>query len=45
MIVDADGLAGLFGRGLRTRIIANGFQGLTFSVIWKALEEKWNKAK
>lgn len=43
MILDADGLAGLFGRGLRTRIIANGFQGLTFSVIWKALEEKWNE--
>lgn len=45
LILDADGLAGLFGRGLRTRIIANGFQGLTFSVIWKALEEKWNKDK
>lgn len=42
MVVDADGIVGLFGRGLRTRIIANGFQGLTFSVIWKALEEKWN---
>ncbi len=36
MVLKADGLAGLFGRGLRTRIIANGFQGLTFSVIWKA---------
>lgn len=44
MVLDADGLAGLFGRGLRTRIIANGFQGLTFSVIWKALEEKWNSS-
>lgn len=44
MVVDADGLVGLFGRGLSTRIIANGFQGLTFSVIWKALEEKWNKS-
>lgn len=43
MVLDADGIIGLFGRGLRTRIIANGFQGLTFSVIWKALEEKWNK--
>lgn len=44
MVVDADGVAGLFVRGLGTRIIANGFQGLTFSVIWKALEEKWNKS-
>lgn len=43
MILDKDGVAGLFGRGLRTRIIANGFQGLTFSVIWKALEERFNK--
>jgi hypothetical protein len=43
LVLDADGLAGLFGRGLRTRIIANGFQGLTFSVIWKALEERFNK--
>jgi hypothetical protein len=43
MVVDADGVTGLFGRGLRTRIIANGFQGLTFSVIWKALEEQFNK--
>lgn len=43
MVTEKDGLAGLFGRGLRTRILANGFQGLTFSVIWKALEEKFNK--
>jgi Mitochondrial carrier protein len=43
LVVDADGVAGLFGRGLRTRIIANGFQGLTFSVIWKALEEQFNR--
>lgn len=43
MIIDADGLVGLFGRGLSTRIIANGFQGLTFSVIWKALEERFQK--
>jgi len=30
-----DGLKGLFGRGLKTRIIANGLQGLLFSVLWK----------
>lgn len=42
MVTEKDGLVGLFGRGLKTRIIANGFQGLTFSVIWKALEEKYN---
>jgi hypothetical protein len=34
-VVAADGLKGLFGRGLKTRIIANGLQGLLFSVLWK----------
>ena len=34
-MVAADGFKGLFGRGLKTRIIANGLQGLLFSVLWK----------
>jgi hypothetical protein len=34
-IIAADGLKGLFGRGLKTRILANGLQGLMFSVLWK----------
>lgn len=34
-IVAVDGLLGLFGRGLKTRIIANGCQGVMFSVLWK----------
>ena len=34
-IVATDGLLGLFGRGLKTRIIANGCQGVMFSVLWK----------
>lgn len=34
-IVAADGLLGLLGRGLKTRIIANGCQGVMFSVLWK----------
>jgi hypothetical protein len=34
-IVAEDGLFGLFGRGLKTRIIANGCQGIMFSVLWK----------
>lgn len=34
-VVAADGLRGLFGRGLKTRIIANGCQGLMFSILWK----------
>ncbi len=34
-VVVTDGVRGLFGRGLKTRIIANGAQGLMFSVLWK----------
>lgn len=34
-VVAADGLLGLLGRGLKTRIIANGCQGIMFSVLWK----------
>lgn len=30
-----DGISGLFGRGLKTRILANGLQGLLFSILWK----------
>lgn len=36
-VVRTDGLLGLFGRGLKTRIISNGLQGLMFSVLWKLL--------
>lgn len=42
-IIAADGLAGLFGRGLQTRILANGLQGLLFSVLWKAFEDGMGK--
>ena len=34
-VLAADGWKGLFGRGLKTRILANGCQGLMFSVLWK----------
>jgi hypothetical protein len=34
-VIAVDGWKGLFGRGLKTRIIANGFQGLLFSILWK----------
>lgn len=30
-----DGILGLFGRGLGTRILCNGLQGLLFSILWK----------
>ncbi|GAA5979156.1 hypothetical protein JCM11641_008444 [Rhodosporidiobolus odoratus] len=34
-----EGAKGLFGRGLKTRLLANGLQGLLFSVLWKAIGE------
>ena len=39
-VLEKDGYIGLFGRGLKTRILANGMQGLLFSVLWKSFEEK-----
>lgn len=42
-VVQKDGVIGLFGRGLKTRIFTNGLQGLMFTVLWKAFEEKWNQ--
>ncbi|KAG2144425.1 mitochondrial carrier [Suillus bovinus] len=34
-VIAADGLRGLFGRGLKTRILANGLQGIMFTILWK----------
>lgn len=42
-VVDADGLLGLFGRGLKTKIISNGMQGLLFSVLWRIGQDWYNK--
>lgn len=41
-VIDADGWKGLLGRGLKTRILANGLQGLTFSVLWRFFLDIWN---
>lgn len=35
MVIEKDGLGGLFGRGLRTKILANAVQGIMFSVLWR----------
>lgn len=34
-VIKQDGVMGLLGRGLKTRIIANGIQGLLFSILYK----------
>ncbi|KAF7305474.1 hypothetical protein HMN09_00800100 [Mycena chlorophos] len=42
-VIAVDGLKGLFGRGLKTRILANGLQGLMFTVLWKWFEDMWKE--
>ncbi|RYG64631.1 hypothetical protein EON64_13570, partial [archaeon] len=42
-VLKEDGVIGLMGRGLKTKIIANGLQGLMFSVLWKAIDEQFFK--
>ena len=39
-VLAKDGLKGLFGRGLQTRLITNICQSMVFSVAWKAIEEE-----
>ena len=34
-IVAAEGVQGLFFRGLGTKLITNGIQGILFSVLWR----------
>ncbi|KAK2467575.1 hypothetical protein APHAL10511_000430 [Amanita phalloides] len=41
-VVLADGWRGLLGRGLKTRILTNGLQGLMFSVLWKMFMDMWS---
>lgn len=38
IIIEQDGVAGLFGRGLKTKLVSNGIQGAMFSVLWKTIE-------
>lgn len=35
IVLDQDGLKGLFGRGLQTRLLTNAIQGGLFSVLWR----------
>lgn len=42
-IINKDGVIGLFGRGLKTRIITNGIQGILFTICWKYIEESYKK--
>ncbi|KAG6895156.1 hypothetical protein C0992_002872 [Termitomyces sp. T32_za158] len=41
-VITTDGVGGLLGRGLKTRILTNGLQGLIFSILWKFFQDIWN---
>ena len=38
-IISKDGLSGLFGRGLQTRLLANSLQSILFSVLFKFFQQ------
>lgn len=38
-VIKESGISGLMFRGLETKILANGLQGILFSVMWKHFEE------
>lgn len=38
-VISESGVRGLFFRGLETKILANGLQGILFSILWKHFEE------
>lgn len=38
-VIAESGITGLFFRGLETKILANGLQGILFSILWKQFEE------
>lgn len=38
-VLAESGIRGLFFRGLETKILANGLQGILFSILWKQFEE------
>jgi hypothetical protein len=41
LVLREDGLRGLLLRGLGTRLLANSLQGVLFTVLWRALEDRW----
>ena len=38
-VIQESGVQGLMFRGLETKILANGMQGILFSILWKHFEE------
>ena len=44
-IVAADGLSGLFFRGLGTKLISNGVQAMLFTIVWRYVQELLEKRR
>jgi hypothetical protein len=44
-IITKDGVLGLMGRGLGTKIVSNGMQGIMFSVLWRLGQDYYDKEK
>lgn len=42
-IIRKDGVRGLLGRGLKTRLLTNVLQGTMFSVCWKLGQDYWSR--
>jgi len=38
-VIAESGVTGLMFRGLETKILSNGLQGILFSILWKHFEE------
>ena len=43
-MIAKEGLTGLFGRGLKTKILSNGLQGLMFTVLWRLGQDYYAKS-
>ncbi|KAK3330051.1 mitochondrial carrier domain-containing protein [Apodospora peruviana] len=43
LVIQADGIRGLLGRGLKTRILCNGLQSLLFTILWRLFLDLWNE--
>jgi hypothetical protein len=39
-IIEKDGIIGLMGRGLKTRLLSNALQGMMFAVLWRLFIDK-----
>lgn len=42
-VLAEEGMKGLFGRGLSTKIVSNGIQGTMFSIFWRLGQDAWEK--